>query len=116
MAMVIDEYEALLDCNARRCIRRVVGDITDEHDPDAHLRKIIILQPDMEWSVDATVDLDRFQDILQIDDFYVETAVTLGRFLTEHAQRLLKIGENFFYKVFALQFCKQTKKECFSTH
>lgn len=117
MAMVIDEYGSTIGLvTLEDALEEIVGDITDEHDPDAQLRKITILQPDIEWSVDATVDLDRLQDILQIDDFHVETAVTLGGFLTEHAQRLLKVGENFFYKGFCFTILQSNEKRVLQVH
>ncbi|OGB86502.1 hypothetical protein A3J41_01265 [candidate division TM6 bacterium RIFCSPHIGHO2_12_FULL_38_8] len=116
LAMVLDEYGSTIGLvTLEDALEEIVGDITDEHDPNAHLRKITIVAPDEEWSVDATVDLDRLEDILQIN-FQVETAVTLGGFLTEHAQRLLKIGENFFYKGFCFTIQQANEKRVFQVH
>lgn len=100
MAMVIDEYGSTIGLvTLEDTLEEIVGDITDEHDPNAQLRKITVITADQEWSVDASIDLDRLEDVLNIN-FSVETAVTLGGFLTEHSQRLLKVDENFFYKGF----------------
>ncbi len=116
MAMVLDEYGSTIGLvTLEDALEEIVGDITDEHDPNAHLRKITIINPDVEWSVDATVDLDRLKDILQID-FNVETAVTLGGFLTEYAQRLLKVGENFFYKGICFTILQANDKRVLQVH
>jgi putative hemolysin len=116
LAMVLDEYGSTIGLvTLEDALEEIVGDITDEHDPNAHLRKIIVMVPDLEWSVDATVDLDRLEDILQIN-FHVETAVTLGGFLTEYAQRLLKIGENFFYKGFCFTILQANEKRVLQVH
>ena len=116
LAMVLDEYGSTIGLvTLEDALEEIVGDITDEHDPNAHLREITIIVPDQEWSVDATVDLDRLEDILQIN-FMVETAVTLGGFLTEHAQRLLKVGENFFYKGFCFTIQQANEKRVLQVH
>ncbi len=110
LAMVLDEYGSTIGLvTLEDALEEIVGDITDEHDPSAQLRKITVISSDQEWSVDATVDLDRLEDILQIN-FMVETAVTLGGFLTEYAQRLLKVGENFFYKGFCFTIQQANEK------
>lgn len=98
MAMVLDEYGSTIGLvTLEDTLEEIVGDITDEHDPNAHSDKITIITPGKEWLVDATIDLDRLADFLQVT-FKVETAVTLGGFLTEQAQRLPKKGDRFYYK------------------
>ena len=110
MAMVLDEYGSTIGLvTLEDALEEIVGDITDEHDPNADMRKITTLVHDEQWSVDATIDLDRLEDVLQVH-FQVETAVTLGGFLTEHSQRLLKVGENFFYKGFCFTIEKANEK------
>ncbi len=116
LAMVLDEYGSTIGLvTLEDTLEEIVGDITDEHDPSAHLKKITIIESGLEWSVDATVDLDRLEDVLQIG-FQVETAVTLGGFLTEHAQRLLKIDENFFYKGFCFTIQQANEKRVLQVH
>jgi CBS domain containing-hemolysin-like protein len=110
MAMVIDEYGSTIGLvTLEDALEEIVGDITDEHDPNAEILKITTIVPDQEWSVDATIDLDRLEDVLQIN-FQVETAVTLGGFLTEHSQRLLKIDESFYYKGFCFVITQANEK------
>jgi len=116
MAMVVDEYGSSIGLvTLEDALEEIVGDITDEHDPNAEILKITTIIPDLEWSVDATIDLDRLEDVLQIN-FQVETAVTLGGFLTEHSQRLLKIGENFFYKGFCFTVAQANEKRVLQVH
>lgn len=116
MAMVLDEYGSTIGLvTLEDALEEIVGDITDEHDPNAHLNKITVIIPDQEWSVDATIDLDRLEDLLQIH-FHVETAVTLGGFLTEHAQRLLKVGESFYYKGFCFTIEQGNEKRVLQVH
>ena len=116
MAMVLDEYGSTIGLvTLEDTLEEIVGDIADEHEPNMQLRKITIIDPIMEWSVDASVDLDRLEDILQIN-FHVETAVTLGGFLTEYAQRLLKVGENFFYKGFCFTIEQANEKRVLQVH
>ncbi len=98
MAMVLDEYGSTIGLvTLEDALEEIVGDITDEHDPNAHSDKIHVISPGKEWLIDATVDLDRLADALQIT-FKVETALTLGGFLTEQAQRLPIKGDKFYYK------------------
>ena len=100
MAMVLDEYGSTIGLvTLEDTLEEIVGDITDEHERIQSLHKVITIEHDQEWSVDAMIDLDRLEEILQIH-FQVETAVTLGGFLTEYAQKLLKVGETVFYQGF----------------
>ncbi|MEI7670010.1 MAG: transporter associated domain-containing protein, partial [Pseudomonadota bacterium] len=116
MAMVVDEYGSTIGLvTLEDALEEIVGDIADEHEPTAQTLKIKNIIPDLEWSVDATIDLDRLEDVLQIN-FHVETAVTLGGFLTEHSQRLLKIGENFFYKGFCFTVAQANEKRVLQVH
>jgi putative hemolysin len=100
MAMVLDEYGSTIGLvTLEDTLEEIVGDITDEHERIQSLHKVITIETDKEWSVDAMIDLDRLEEILQVQ-FEVERAVTLGGFLTEYAQKLLKIGETVFYQGF----------------
>lgn len=110
MAMVLDEYGSTIGLvTLEDTLEEIVGDITDEHDPNAHSNKITIITPYKEWLIDATIDLDRVEDLLQIN-FKVETAVTLGGFLTEQSQRLPKKGDRIYYKKYCFTIEKATHK------
>ncbi len=110
MAMVLDEYGSTIGLvTLEDALEEIVGDITDEHDPNAHSDKVTVLAPGKEWLIDATVDLDRLADILQIT-FKVETALTLGGFLTEQAQRLPKKGDRLYYKKYCFVVEKANPK------
>ena len=110
MAMVLDEYGNTIGLvTLEDALEEIVGDITDEHDPNAQSEKIIIITPGKEWMIDATVDLDRLADAFKIT-FKVETAVTLGGFLTEQAQRLPKKGDRFYYKKYCFTIEKSNAK------
>ncbi|MBI2344513.1 HlyC/CorC family transporter [Candidatus Dependentiae bacterium] len=100
MAMVLDEYGSTIGLvTLEDTLEEIVGDITDEHERMQNFHKIITIMPDQEWLVDAMIDLDRLEEIFQIT-FEAETALTLGGFLTEYAQKLLKKGESIFYQGF----------------
>lgn len=110
MAMVLDEYGSTIGLvTLEDTLEEIVGDITDEHERFSNFTKIVVNKENEEWTVDATVDLDRLEDVLHIQ-FQVETAVTLGGFLTEHAQRLLKENEHVFYKGFCFTIAKANEK------
>lgn len=116
MAMVLDEYGSTTGLvTLEDTLEEIVGDITDEHERFSSLNKIVTITESEEWKVDATVDLDRLEDILHIQ-FHVETAVTLGGFLTEHAQRLLKKNEHVFYKGFCFTIEQANEKRVFLVH
>ncbi len=100
MAMVLDEYGSTIGLvTLEDALEEIVGDISDEHERIYNMHKVITIQPDQEWLVDAMIDLDRIQEILQIE-FDAQTTVTLGGFLTEYAQKLLKVNECIFYQGF----------------
>jgi CBS domain containing-hemolysin-like protein len=100
MAMVLDEYGSTIGLvTLEDALEEIVGDISDEHERIYNMHKIITIHPDQEWSVDAMIDLDRIEEVLQIE-FVAQTTVTLGGFLTEYAQKILKEGECIFYQGF----------------
>lgn len=110
MAMVLDEYGSTTGLvTLEDALEEIVGDITDEHDPNQSSDKITIITKNKEWLVDATADLDRLEEYLQIK-FRVETAVTLGGFLTEQAQHLPIKGEKIYYKNYCFTVEKANQK------
>lgn len=116
MAMVLDEYGSTIGLvTLEDALEEIVGDIADEHERIYNLHKIITLQENLEWSVDGMIDLDRLGEILQIE-FAAETAVTLGGFLTEYAQKLLKVGESIFYQGFCFTVKEANDKRIIQVH
>ena len=110
MGMVLDEYGSVTGLvTLEDALEEIVGDITDEHDHNQNSDKIKVIKNNQEWLVNATADLDRLEDFLQAI-FEVETAVTIGGFLTEQAQRLPEKNEQIFYKGFCFTIEKANKK------
>lgn len=98
MAMILDEYGNTIGLvTLEDALEEIVGDIHDEHDANRDTEKIKTVKKDAEWSVDATIDLDRLHPFLKIT-FQTQTAVTLGGFISEQMQHLPKIGESLIYK------------------
>ncbi len=100
MAMVLDEYGNTIGLvTLEDTLEEIVGDIHDEHDANRETEKIKVIKKDAEWSVDATIDLDRLHPLLKIT-FETQAAVTLGGFISEQMQHIPKIGEQLVYKQF----------------
>ena len=100
MAMVLDEYGNTVGLvTLEDTLEEIVGDIHDEHDANRDTQKIKIVKKDAEWSVDATIDLDRLHPLLKIT-FEAQSAVTLGGFISECMQHIPKVGEQLIYKDF----------------
>jgi putative hemolysin len=101
MAMVLDEYGNTIGLvTLEDTLEEIVGDIHDEHDANRDTEKIKVVKKDCEWAVDATIDLDRLHPLLKIT-FEVQSAVTLGGFISEQMQRIPKVGESLTYKGFS---------------
>lgn len=117
MAMVLDEYGSTIGLvTLEDALEEIVGDIHDEHDDDLEdSQKIKIIQEGSEWSVDATIDLDRLKEYLKIT-LSSSASVTLGGFITEHLQHLPKKGEQFFYKGYCFTIEKSNKKRVVQVH
>lgn len=117
MAMVLDEYGSTIGLvTLEDALEEIVGDIHDEHDANLHgSEKVTVLQPETEWHVDATIDLDRLKDLLKIS-CQASASVTLGGFITEHLQHLPKKGEQFFYSGYCFTIEKADKKRVIQVH
>ena len=116
MAMVLDEYGNTIGLvTLEDALEEIVGDIHDEHDANRDSEKIRVLKKDCEWSVDATIDLDRLHPLLKIS-FPTQSAVTLGGFISEQMQHLPKIGEHIMYKNFIFTIEKADLKRVLTVH
>jgi putative hemolysin len=114
MAMVLDEYGNTIGLvTLEDALEEIVGDIHDEHDATRDHEKIKTIKKDMEWLVDATIDLDRLHPLLKIT-FEAQTAVTLGGFVSEKMQRIPKNGESLNYKGFYFTVEKADAKRVLS--
>ncbi|MBP6869417.1 HlyC/CorC family transporter [Candidatus Babeliales bacterium] len=110
MCMVLDEYGNTIGLvTLEDALEEIVGDIHDEHDANRDSEKIKVIKKDVEWSVDATIDLDRLHPLLKIT-FETQSAVTLGGFLSEQMQHLPKEGEFLMYKNFYFMIEKADAK------
>ena len=110
MAMVLDEYGNTIGLvTLEDALEEIVGDIHDEHDISRESEKIKVIKKDCEWSVDATIDLDRLHPLLKIS-FPTQSAVTLGGFISEQMQHLPKEGEQIIYKNFNFTIEKADQK------
>jgi putative hemolysin len=110
MAMVLDEFGNTMGLvTLEDALEEIVGDIHDEHDANRDSEKIKVVQPESEWIVDATIDLDRLNPFLKIN-FVTHSAVTLGGFISEQMQHLPKEGECLIYKNFYFTIQKADTK------
>lgn len=116
MAMVLDEYGNTIGLvTLEDALEEIVGDIHDEHDANRDSEKIRVLQKCCEWSVDASIDLDRLHPLLKIS-FPTQSAVTLGGFISEQMQHLPKKGEFIVYKNFIFTIEKADHKRVLTVH
>ena len=110
MAMVLDEYGSSIGLvTLEDALEEIVGDIHDEHDDDQSYEKVKEIKKDTEWSIDATIDLDRLKNLLKIK-FQSQTSVTLGGFITEQLQHLPKKEEMLFYHGYCFTIEKADRK------
>jgi len=109
MAMVLDEYGSTIGLvTLEDALEEIVGDILDEHEKESQSAKITAVEEGV-WLVDASVDLDRLQELLKIN-FHVESAVTAGGFVTEQLQHLPKKNERLIYHGYYFEVTKANTK------
>ncbi len=109
MAMVIDEYGSTIGLvTLEDALEEIVGDILDEHEKESLSAKITSVEEGV-WLVDGSVDIDRLQEILKIT-FHVETAVTVGGFVTEALQHLPQKNETLIYHGYYFEVTKANAK------
>ena len=91
LAIVVDEYGGTAGLvTIENIIEEIIGDIQDEYDVNEEA-EYIQLDTD-EYRVDASIDLDDFNDMLDVD-LPTEDSDTLGGYLYTHFGRVPLVGE-----------------------
>lgn len=100
MAITIDEYGSIVGLvTLEDIIEEIVGEISDEHE-EAN-SEIVSLEKGG-WIVDATISIEKLEDLLQIK-IKAEDSVTIGGFLSEKLQHIPRKGERLFYEGYCFQ-------------
>lgn len=91
MAMVVDEYGGTAGLvTIENLIEEIVGDIVDEYDVNEEAE--YIEHSATEYTVDASIDLDDFNDLLDVE-LPTEDSDTLGGFIYTCLGRVPLVGE-----------------------
>ena len=110
MSIVIDEYGSVVGLvTLEDILEEIVGEIRDEHEK---IRTEIVTLEDGSWLIDASISLDKLEDLLSVT-FPVEGSVTLAGFLSEQLQHLPKKGERFFYEGYCFQVQQASPRRVF---
>jgi CBS domain containing-hemolysin-like protein len=108
IAIVINEHGSITGlATLEDVLEKIVGDIKDEYESTT---KEIISLDDNSWLVDARIELDEVEKLLETS-IECESGITLGGFLIEQFQHLPKKGERLSYKTFTFQVQQATKKQ-----
>jgi CBS domain containing-hemolysin-like protein len=82
MAMVVDEYGGTAGLvTIENLIEEIIGDIVDEHDVNEEAE--YIRHGPQEYTVDGSIDLDDFNELLDVE-LPTEESDTLGGFIYTH--------------------------------
>jgi CBS domain containing-hemolysin-like protein len=110
MACIVDEYGCLSGIvTLEDILEEIVGDIADEHEK---INSLIVPLDQGGWLVDASIELEDVEDLLQIK-FDVEDSLTLGGFLAERLQHLPKKGERLLYESYYFQVQQANSRKVF---
>jgi CBS domain containing-hemolysin-like protein len=110
MAIVIDEYGTIVGLvTLEDILEEIVGEIRDEHEK---IRTEIVSLEDGGWLVDASIGLDRLEDLLDIS-FPVGGPVTLAGFLSEQLQHLPRKNERLLYEGYCFQVQQASPRRVF---
>jgi CBS domain containing-hemolysin-like protein len=91
LAVVVDEYGGTAGIvTIENLIEEIVGDIQDEYDIDEEDE--FIRQGEHEYVIDASMDLDDFNELLNVD-MPTEESDTLGGFIYGQLGRVPRVGE-----------------------
>ena len=100
MAIIIDEYGSVAGlATLEDIIEEIVGEIVDEHERTT--ADIVQLERGG-WLVDASVSLEKIEDLLNIK-IIAEDSVSLGGFLAEKLQHIPRKGERVFHEGYCFQ-------------
>lgn len=91
MAMVVDEYGGTAGLvTIENLIEEIIGDIVDEYDVNEEAE--YVEQSPGEYTVDGSIDLDDFNDLLDVE-LPTEDSDTLGGFIYTYLGRVPYLGE-----------------------
>lgn len=95
MAIVVDEYGGTAGLvTIENIIEEIIGDIQDEYDLNEEDEYVRL--SDTEYVVDASIDLDDFNDLLDVE-LPTEDSNTLGGFIYMYFGRVPKAGEEIAF-------------------
>lgn len=95
MAIVVDEYGGTAGLvTIENIIEEIIGDIQDEYDLNEEVEYVQI--GEREYTVDASIDLDDFNDLLDVE-LPTEDSNTLAGFIYSYFGRIPLPGEEFVY-------------------
>lgn len=101
LAIVVDEYGGTAGLvTIENIIEEIIGDIQDEYDVNEEA-EYIQHGPD-EYTMDASIDLDDVNDMLDID-LPTEDSDTLGGYIYTHFGRVPEVGETIDDDQFTIQ-------------
>lgn len=91
MAIVVDEYGGTAGLvTIENIIEEIIGDIQDEYDLNEEDEYVRL--SDTEYVVDASIDLDDFNDLVEVE-LPTEDSNTLGGFIYRYFGRVPSLGE-----------------------
>ncbi|MBN1356125.1 HlyC/CorC family transporter [bacterium] len=107
MAVVVDEYGGVAGLvTIEDLLEEIVGEIHDEYDVEQ--RMIQSVSQDV-WTVDAKIDLDELEEILDIE-FPRDGYETLGGFLFDQLGRIPALGEIVHFRNFTIEILEADER------
>jgi putative hemolysin len=101
MAMVVDEYGGTAGLvTIENLIEEIIGDIRDEYDVNEEAD--YVQQSDTEYTVDASMNLDDINELLDVE-LPTEENDTLGGFIYSHLGRVPRAGDTIEFENLTLR-------------